>query len=145
MLSVSEYPDGSLGIRICVEPVPASRMRHTRNGGRGYYGKRYTAFRKRLAEILQDYEYPPLTGPLSVDTWLYMPYPKTVKRAYPRGDNDNYEKAVWDCLNEKVWEDDEQIVSNFTLKAFSEDPVIILHVRPIEGEYDPPEPDEVLP
>lgn len=48
--------------------------------------------------------------------------PKTTKRIRPGGDNDNYEKGLWDAMT-KVggwWRDDEQIVENTTIKRWAE-------------------------
>jgi len=131
-MHVTEYPDGTLAFRIDVAPTPASRPRVTKQGWT-YYGKRYKDFRAAVSEWAKEWEYPPLRGPLEVETWLYVQRPKTTERQWPRGDNDNYEKAVWDCLNGIVWEDDDQIVDNRTRKRFTHtDPCIIIIVRPVE-------------
>jgi Holliday junction resolvase RusA-like endonuclease len=46
------------------------------------------------------------------------------KRTYPRGDNDNYEKAIWDAVtkNKAAWNDDDQIILNITHKRYTDNP-----------------------
>ena len=91
-----------------VEPVPASRPRVTRWGT--YYGKRYSKFRKEAESVVsQAYTDQPLSGTLEVTIWFYCKKPKTTKLSEPRGDIDNYCKAILDQLNNRVIEDDQQI------------------------------------
>ena len=40
---------------------------------------------------------------------MYVTRPKTTEKLWPRGDVDNYAKAIWDSLNTIAWEDDVQI------------------------------------
>ncbi len=95
-------------LSLPIAPVPASRPRVTRWGT--YYGKRYSAFRKEAEKVIDDhYAGTPLSGALEVVVWFYCTKPKTTKRECPRGDVDNYVKAILDACNGKVWEDDTQI------------------------------------
>ena len=91
-----------------IEPVPASRPRVTRWGA--YYGKRYTSFRKQADSVIPlVFTGQPLAGTLEVLVTFYCKRPKTTKREEPRGDVDNYVKAILDSCNGKVFEDDDQI------------------------------------
>jgi Holliday junction resolvase RusA-like endonuclease len=58
---------------------------------------------------------------VAIDIEVLVKRPKTTKRSRPRGDNDNYEKGVWDAMT-KVggwWFDDDQVVENRTRKRFT--------------------------
>jgi Holliday junction resolvase RusA-like endonuclease len=63
---------------------------------------------------------PPLTGELEVWCDFYVRRPKTTKLDSPRGDLDNFLKALWDGCNEVIWEDDKQIVVCHATKQFTE-------------------------
>lgn len=95
---------------IYVPPVPASRPRVTRWGV--YYGKTYKNYREEMDKALPPSARPPLEGPLAVDVTFYIQKPKTTKRHWPRGDIDNYVKAILDAINGKgYWVDDDQVVT----------------------------------
>jgi len=70
--------------------------------------------------------------PLFVTTHIRVTKPRTSKKDYPRGDNDNYEKAIWDMLTKKkYWRDDDLIIDNFTSKRFvATDGHIIITAQP---------------
>lgn len=58
---------------------------------------------------------------IEIEIEVVVAKPKTTKRRRPGGDNDNYEKGVWDAMT-KVghwWQDDSQIVSNLTRKRWA--------------------------
>ena len=108
---------------LAVEPVPASRPRVTRWGV--YYGKRYTAFRKEVSEILGRTDLPkglPLAGPLKVYATFIIPKPKATKRLWPNGDLDNYLKTL-DSFNGVLWKDDDQIIEFEAEKRFISGPI----------------------
>lgn len=67
---------------------------------------------KLLAEIPRDPEWF-ADGPLEVSLEVIIAKPKTTKRAFPRGDRDNYEKGIFDAITQAGgwWSDDDQIVS----------------------------------
>ncbi|QDP45890.1 MAG: hypothetical protein Tp1125DCM238401_3 [Prokaryotic dsDNA virus sp.] len=52
----------------------------------------------------------PLRCGLEVHAIFYCKRPKTTKRRDPRGDVDNYVKAILDSCNGIVWDDDDQIL-----------------------------------
>ena len=74
---------------------------------------------------------------MAVLTEVVVPKPKTTKRKWPVGDNDNFEKATWDAVtsSERFWSDDDQIVFNCTWKRFAgkhETPGTRLYVYALE-------------
>lgn len=120
--------------RFDLVPCPASRPRFTKHG-RPYFAGRYKDFRDRAAKVVSQVmgDHPPISGPLRVTCYFLVPKPKTTKRSYPLGDNDNYEKALWDVCNGKVWEDDDQIVRSTSEKMYCDpgsDGRIYMIVRP---------------
>lgn len=122
-------------LSIPTKPVPASRPRVSRWGT--YYGKNYTKWRDQAEKLLAIYKRDPVEGSLAVVTEVILPRPKTTARNYPRGDNDNYEKAIWDSVvkAECGIGDDDQIVLNITYKRFckpGEEPGVCLTIYLLE-------------
>ena len=78
----------------------------------------------------------PLQGPVVVRVSFVCHRPRTTKRSYPRGDGDNFEKAVYDVITKKgYWEDDDQIVKACWEKRFvcpEEAPRVDIEI----GEYE---------
>ena len=114
---------------LLVEPVPASRPRVTRWGV--YYGKRYTQFRKDAEAVLEGMELgEPIKTEVAVHLEFYCRLPKTTKRTAPRGDIDNYCKAVLDSCNGHLFVDDDQITKLTARKMFddSDNPRIIVTI-----------------
>jgi Holliday junction resolvase RusA-like endonuclease len=113
-----------------INPVPASRIQVTRWGT--HYGKNYTRFRKRFKPLIEAAQrgMAPMTGHLSVECDFYVRKPKTTKLDTPRGDLDNYIKALWDGCNGVVWEDDRQIIEITAWKSFTDgDGFIVMRVE----------------
>lgn len=103
-----------------VNPIPASRPRVSKWGV--FYGKCYTAWRKEAAKALQLHVSPHrFTEPLRVTLVHSVRKPKSSKRDYPRGDVDNYDKAVLDAITSHtdLWNDDDQIVHLRSSKVFT--------------------------
>ena len=127
-----------LVLDVPVKPVPASRPNVTR--WRTYYGKQYTAFRDEAKKFLAELRHSPVAvydGPLAVLTEIICPRPKSTKKYWPRGDIDNYEKAIWDSItnSKRWWADDDQIVFNASHKRWAgkhEQPGIQLTIYPLE-------------
>ena len=115
------HDDGSWRIWIPVEPVPASRPRFSRWGGI-YYGKKYTQFRKQVAELLENSGVSglPLEQTIHIDVVFHVQRPKKTTRRTPRGDVDNYFKTL-DVLNGVIWKDDDQIESALMTKTYADD------------------------
>lgn len=95
---------------IPVNPVAASRPRVAGSWG-GYYVGAYKTFREESTKVIEKmFPNPePLSGLLEVDVHVYVKRPKTTKYLHPRGDVDNFAKAVLDSLNGVLWIDDGQI------------------------------------
>lgn len=140
-VTVQNNPGESLRIHIDLPPVPASRPRVGRFGT--YYLKTYKKFRQQMEAIFAEYSLSPIPSEqaLRVTTWVYVRKPKKTvrKQWWPKGDIDNYEKAVWDCLNKTVWEDDDQLVETISYKLYADEnipPCIILEISLIDEESD---------
>ena len=130
----------SLYLMVETEPVPASRPRVSRWGGVGY-GKRYTKFRKAVAEAIPkalakagiNPEDLPLDGALEVEFVFNCHKPKKPAHKYPRGDVDNYMKAIQDSLESAgVFINDSQIVRVTGTKKYAEEvPCIAVHIKKV--------------
>lgn len=118
-------------LHLPIAPVPASRPRVSKWGT--YYGKTYSAFRKEAAKVIDaELENDPLEGGLEVSLWFFCKKPKTTRREEPRGDVDNYIKAILDSCNGKVWVDDDQILRLNAQKRWADErgPRIELVISP---------------
>ena len=108
---------------IPLSPVPASRPRIPRFG-HAYYVGRYATFRKDFPKWLETVDLPPpLPKPatFSVTLCVLCDRPKKPANAYPRGDVDNYIKAVLDQIQGNGWfEDDAQVTKLYVTKAYAE-------------------------
>lgn len=107
---------------IPVSPVPASRPRVTRF--RTYYPKRYSEYRKRVADWAADTSQlealKELYGqPLCIVGLFVVERPKATKLEYPMPDVDNYGKALFDSLNGIAWRDDRDIAQTILAKMWA--------------------------
>lgn len=106
---------------IPINPVPASRPRVGRWGV--HYLKTYATWMKQIACMLPTRDEPHFAeGPVAVLAEFILKRPQRLTRAYPRGDTDNYEKALYDALTKCgcIWKDDDQIVMALTFKRYAE-------------------------
>ncbi len=122
--------DDALTIILAVTPVPASRPRVSKWGT--YYGKNYQAFRIAMQKALETFGAEPMSGPVDVRVEAVVPKPRTGKRAYPRGDVDNYAKGILDSLttHSGIWWDDDQVTCLTVSKRYAEPdeaPAIVIH------------------
>ena len=104
-----------------ISPVAASRPRVSRHGA--YFAGPYKKFRQEMAEIvpmLLGTSFIPYTTPLKTDIEFYVTCPKKTKLGAPRADIDNFIKAVLDCMNGFLWEDDTQIREIYATKQWTE-------------------------
>lgn len=128
--------ENSTQLYLFFPPVPASRPRVTRWGV--YYGKNYKTWMETADQLLPDSKLQH-EGPLKVNVKFVCTKPKMTKRLWPRGDGDNFEKAIYDAMTKKgYWKDDDQIVSGSWIKRFAketETPHIEVTIIPYENFY----------
>lgn len=100
------------------QPVPASRPRVTKWGA--HYGKTYDRWRRAARDFFFELDVL-VHSPVIVVTEIIVLKARTSKREWPRGDNDNFEKAIWDAITkaEACWKDDDQIIANYSIKRFA--------------------------
>lgn len=105
--------------RIELAPVPAARPKVPRNG-RPYYPKTYAAWREEAAALIS-YDGEPMAGPLAARIRMVCKRPQRPKDCIPRGDVDNFAKAVMDALTAAgAWGDDVQVVDLRITKRYAE-------------------------
>lgn len=121
-------------VLFCV-PVPASRPRVTKWGT--YYLKTYKTYKDAADKAIPLSKLAPLEGNLQATIEFACHRPKTTKRLNPRGDLDNYIKAILDavvgqsatkkvkCKLKKYINDDDQFTS------------IYAHKRWVHGDEEP--------
>lgn len=112
---------------LAVPPRAAARTRATCRGkfAQVYTDPRYREWLDEAIPLLTETR-PSLNADVrerdvEIELEVVVAKPKTTKRRRPGGDNDNYEKGVWDAMT-KVgawWNDDDQIVSNRTWKRWA--------------------------
>ena len=112
-------------IQIPVPPVPASRPRVLRSG-HTYYGKTYARWMSAAERSLrQGAPEQFVLGRADVSRVLVesvCPLFKTVTRALPKGDVDNYAKAVMDVMSKvELWGDDKHVEALHSVKRFVRD------------------------
>lgn len=131
-----EYRDDGFTLTVTVPPAPAARPRVTRGGS--YYPKTYAAWRRDMDKAIPTAERL-YEGNLAVRVEFACHRPKTTKRLNPRGDIDNFEKAIFDAITgdrkkgfKGYWVDDDQIVLNSARKRWvrpGETPHVKIKVR----------------
>ena len=103
-----------------IDPVAASRPRVSRHGA--YFVGPYKKFRQEcrdLVPMVLGPDFRPYTERLYVDLELYITLPKTTKLDMPRPDIDNYQKSIFDAMNDYLWEDDRQIEAVYAVKQWA--------------------------
>lgn len=111
--------DGSskCSLSLWLNPVPASRPRVTRWGT--YYSKTYKNWMAIADDSIPTATYQ-FEGLVKVHVDFYVVKPKSSKLSRPRGDIDNYLKAILDAVTKKgYWLDDDEIVHLTATKQFS--------------------------
>jgi Holliday junction resolvase RusA-like endonuclease len=104
-----------------VNPIAASRPRISKWGA--YYTGPYKKFKIDAAKTVVDTlgsGWVPLEENLRTEVFMYVTKPKRTKLDYPKADIDNYLKAIFDCLNGKLWVDDKQVVVVHATKAWTD-------------------------
>lgn len=106
-----------------INPIAASRPRVSKQG-HAYFAGPYKEFRKNMDELISslfDSEVPLYSETLlDVCVTCNVKKPKTTKLLTPRGDVDNFAKAVLDCFNGYIWDDDKHIVKLTVKKQWAE-------------------------
>lgn len=131
---------GSVEFKIPLAPVPAARVKHSKWGA--YYPPRYEAFRQECRHWLEQnltVKEALVGAELEVHCSFVCKRPKKPANPYPRGDIDNFEKALYDAItsSERVWYDDVQISMVRADKRYAigrEQPHILVKVRPLNFE-----------
>lgn len=116
-----------------IEPVPKGRPRMTRSG-HVYTPAKTREFEHLVSCLAKKKIKKALTGALELDCEFYMRKPKKPVNMYPRGDLDNYVKAVADALNGIAWADDAQVSQITASKAYAvgvQGAGILIHIRQI--------------
>lgn len=127
-MRVTIFHTEMLKINFPIEPVPKGRPRFTRTG-HAYTPAKTRKFEKEIKYLAQiKWNRSPITGPISVELVFVMKRPNKPKKEYPRGDLDNFCKAVLDSCNGVIWNDDSQIVSICVYKKYGTTPNIELEV-----------------
>jgi len=84
-----------------------------------HYGKRYKEWRAASAKLLEVLDEPLVTVPCRVEVLFAIPRSKSGQLKTPVGDGDNYEKAIYDLMQNNNWlQDDRLIVSAHWDKRF---------------------------
>lgn len=118
-----DYGDGvyrAVSFVLPVAPMPAPRPKFTRDGY-AYSPKPYVTWRGQCRPHIPKLE-PYIAGlRCAVALDLVLPPYKTVNTPWPKGDIDNYEKAVWDIITKggHIWKDDVQVCLALTGKRFT--------------------------
>ena len=104
-------------------PVPAARPRVSKWGT--YYPKTYRVWRLDTEASLARFERPVTTvrGPVYATVYSVCKRPKKLTVELPRGDVDNFAKAVLDAVTRSglVWKDDSQVKLLITAKRYAQD------------------------
>lgn len=115
---------------VPLSPMPAPRHRCLCRGKfpTATMDPKYRAWRAELLPLLKEaarYEdfREVREAPVRIILEVIRTKPRTSKLAAPLGDNDQYEKGIWDGITEtgKWWADDKQIVENLTTKRWAKE------------------------
>ena len=103
-----------------IAPVGKGRPRFTKRG-HTYTPNKTAAFQKAFQALAKTHAPKnPLEGSLECEIWFIFKKPKRPVNRYPRGDIDNYAKAILDSLNGIMYKDDSQICTLKVTKRYSD-------------------------
>jgi Holliday junction resolvase RusA-like endonuclease len=131
---------GDVEFKIPLAPTPAARVNQGKWGA--YYPAKYETFRKACCHWLEQnlsVQESLSHSEIEVICTFVCVRPKKPANPYPRGDIDNYEKALYDAItsSKRVWHDDVQISMVHADKRYATDqeqPHILVKVRRINSE-----------
>lgn len=125
-----------------IEPVQQQRPRHTKFSSKPHDPVQTRNFKSLLkgmaAMAMIQKGYPKLSGPILYRVAFYRSIPKSwpkkkqkaahelIEPVVTTPDTDNYVKSLSDSLNDIVWEDDRTVVGFSAIKAYSEQPRIVI-------------------
>ncbi len=118
-----------------ISPVAASRPRISKFGA--YFTGPYKKFREEGSKVVYEVlgaDFDLIDQPIAVDLECYVRQPKSTKLECPKGDIDNFIKAIFDLLNDKLWVDDNIVRSVHAVKEWApkgEEGYFTLGIRPI--------------
>jgi Holliday junction resolvase RusA-like endonuclease len=110
-------------IEIVFPFAPVAKGRPRMGRGRVYTPEKTRRFEQDVKLwASKQWRAKPLTGPVKVKVWFYLPKPKKPKCAHPisRPDLDNYLKALLDALNGVLWADDSQCDDIHAIKCYDD-------------------------
>jgi len=153
-------PVRTWAFRINAVPKPQPRQRsaaYLDKAGRARSSRPYTpakhpvnVFKAAVADAatVQFEGQPYITGPVHVGLTVVLPRPRSLTREWKstgrvplikvKGDNENFEKAVYDAMEGIVYDNDARIYSNFTeswYAAEGESPHTLVYIE--ERAYQP--------
>ncbi len=137
----------TVSIILPFAPVPAARPQVIKTG-HSYYPKRYSNWMKDAAHSLGQArdELPPadLTSAFAVALRFGIEPYRSVKRAWTKGDLDNYIKSVLDALTKfsqldlkaggdgYIWKDDMQVTMIDAIKVPTDEPNVSMTIMRLE-------------
>jgi Holliday junction resolvase RusA-like endonuclease len=111
-------------ISLNVKPFPQPRPRFVKKGNfvSTYYPKNYINWLINTKILLEKTNLPRLTGPIELNLHFFLKKPKSTNRIFPnvKPDLDNYIKSILDCLNNRLFNDDSQIIKLTAQKSYGE-------------------------
>ena len=120
-----------------IKAVPKGRPRLSKWGG-VFTPKETRAFEDAIKMMAKSqYRGAPVLCPLLVMMEFVFKSPKKPTKPYPRGDLDNFIKAVGDALNGIVYVDDTQIVGISAFKRYGFEDKIVMTIIPASSEARP--------
>ncbi len=125
----------TLSFQIEGKPIPASRPRIMKNGGRTYT-KSHLEYKARLASVLPSFNDVVPKAPVEVALQFVFPRYATSDHPTYRADLDNLSKIVLDTMTDcAFWQDDNLIVGLKATKRFTigdEQPHTKVTISPVE-------------
>lgn len=97
-----------------LEPMPCPRPRIALRGRfpTAYYDKKYVAWKEEAEKLLTTIrgDRAAHTSPVAVTVRFFCHRPRTTKLLTPKGDIDNYVKALFDAMTKAGWWTDDTLV-----------------------------------